>query len=94
MPPRKDIEKEIAKINKEIDQIKWQLKNEVLTPRQRDSKLEKLRCFEDNKKGPYKTGGRVEGATCELTEAIGRYGVQVTPTAPGGNMGKRFQRTA
>ena len=50
-------------------------------------KTGKVVTFEDNKKGPYKTGGRVEGAMCELTEAIGRYGVQVTPTAPGGNMG-------
>ena len=57
-------------------------------------KTGKVATFEDNKKGPYETGGRVEGATCELTEAIGRYGVQVTPTAPGGNMGKHLQRTA
>ena len=58
MPPRKDIEKEIAKINKEIDQIKWQLKNEVLTPRQRDSKLEKLQRLKTTRKDLTK---QVEG---------------------------------
>ena len=58
MPPCKDIEKEIVTINKEIDHIKWQLKNEVLTPRQRDSKLEKLRRLKATRKDLTK---QVEG---------------------------------
>ena len=58
MPPHKDIEKEIAKINKEINKIKWQLKNEVLTRRQRDSKLEKLRHLKTTRKDLTK---QVEG---------------------------------
>ena len=58
MPPCKDIEKEIVKINKEIDQIKWQLKNEVLTLGQSDSKLEKLRRLKTTRKDLTK---QVEG---------------------------------
>ena len=67
MPPRKEIEKEIAKINKEIDHIKWQLKNEVLTARQRDSKLEKLRRLKATRKDLTKQveGWRVKRVTSQ-----------------------------
>ena len=67
MPPHKDIEKEIVKINKEIDHIKWQLKNKVLTPRQRDSKLEKLRRLKATQKDLTKQveGWRVKRVTSQ-----------------------------
>ena len=38
MPSRKEVECEILKINKEIEKLKWQIKNEVLTDRQREVK--------------------------------------------------------
>ena len=43
MPPkRKDVEKEIAKINKEISDLKWSLKNDVLSAKKRQDKKEKI----------------------------------------------------
>ena len=38
MPSRKEVEREILKINKEILNLKWQIKNEDLTDRQREVK--------------------------------------------------------
>ena len=43
MPSRKEVEREILKINKEISNLKWQIKNEVLTDRQREVKRNKIR---------------------------------------------------
>ena len=41
MPSRR--EREILKINKEIADIKWSIKNEVLTDRQKEVKRNKIR---------------------------------------------------
>ena len=43
MPSQKEVECEILKINKQISEIKWQIKNEVLTDRQREVKRNKIR---------------------------------------------------
>ena len=43
MPSCKEVECEILKINKEISNLKWQIKNEVLTDRQREVKRNKIR---------------------------------------------------
>ena len=42
MPSRKEIEREILKINKEISDLKWQIKNEVLSERQKQVKRNKI----------------------------------------------------
>ena len=44
------MEKEIAKINKEIAALKWALKNEVLTPRQRQVKINKIQALKQTRK--------------------------------------------
>ena len=43
MPSRKEIEKEIQKINKEIAKLQWDIKNEVLTPHQKAVKNNKIK---------------------------------------------------
>ena len=43
MPSRREVEREILKINKEIADIKWSIKNEVLTDRQKKVKRNKIR---------------------------------------------------
>ena len=43
MPSRKEVEREILKINKEIGEIKWQIKNKVLMDRQKEVKRNKIR---------------------------------------------------
>ena len=43
MPSRREVEREILKINKEIEDLKWQIKNEVLTQRQKQVKRNKIR---------------------------------------------------
>ena len=43
MPSRWEVEREILKINKEIADIKWSIKNEVLTDRQKEVKRNKIR---------------------------------------------------
>ena len=43
MPSRKEVEKEISKINKEIANLKWSLKNEVLTQEKRAQKIQKIK---------------------------------------------------
>ena len=43
MPLRKEVEKEISKINKEIANLKWSLKNEVLTQEKRAQKIQKIK---------------------------------------------------
>ena len=43
MPSQREVEREILKINKEIAEIKWQIKNEVLTDRQKEVKRNKIR---------------------------------------------------
>ena len=42
MPSRKEVEREILKINKEISDLKWQIKNEVLSDRQKQVKRNKI----------------------------------------------------
>ena len=39
----KEVEKEISKINKEIANLKWSLKNEVLTQEKRAQKIQKIK---------------------------------------------------
>ena len=58
MPSRKEIEREILKINKEIADLKWPIKNEVLTDRQREVKRNKIREFKATRKDLTK---QVEG---------------------------------
>ena len=41
MPSRREVEREILKINKEIADIKWSIKNNVLTDRQKEVKRNK-----------------------------------------------------
>ena len=62
MPSRKEFEKEISKINKEIANLKWSLKNEVLTQVKRDEKIQKIK---DLKK-----------TRMELTQQIGGWRVK------------------
>ena len=42
MPSCKEVEREILKINKEISDLKWQIKNEVLSDRQKQVKRNKI----------------------------------------------------
>ena len=68
MPPScKDVEKEIAKINKEIAALKWSLKNDVLTPRQRDVKSNKIKALKATRKELTKQveGWRVKRVTSQ-----------------------------
>ena len=58
MPSRKEVEHEILKINKEISNLKWQIKNEVLTDRQREVKRNKIRELKATQKDLMK---QVEG---------------------------------
>ena len=58
MPSRKEVEREILKINKEISNLKWQIKNEVLTDRQREVKRNKIRELKATRKDLTK---QVEG---------------------------------
>ena len=58
MPSRREVEHEILKINKEIAEIKWQIKNEVLTVRQREVKRNKIWELEATRKDLTK---QVEG---------------------------------
>ena len=50
MPSHKGVEREILKINKEIEKLKWQIKNEVLTDRQREVKRNKIRQLKATRK--------------------------------------------
>ena len=43
MPLREEVEKEISKINKEIANLKWSLKNEVLTQVKWAEKIQKIK---------------------------------------------------
>ena len=58
MPSRKEVEHEILKINKEMANLKWQIKNEVLTGRQREVKRNKFRELKATRKDLTK---QVEG---------------------------------
>ena len=42
MPSQREVEHEILKINKEIAEIKWQIKNDILTDRQKEVKRNKI----------------------------------------------------
>ena len=58
MPSHKEVECEILKINKKISILKWQIKNEVLTDRQREVKRNKIRELKATRKDLTK---QVEG---------------------------------
>ena len=58
MPLRKEAEKEISKINKEIANLKWSLKNEVLTQVKRAVKIQKIK---DLKKTRTELTQQIEG---------------------------------
>ena len=58
MPLRKEVEKEISKINKEIANLKWSLKNEVLTQEKRAQKIQKIK---DLKKTCMELTQQIEG---------------------------------
>ena len=58
MPSCKVVEREILKINKEIAELKWQIKNEVLTDRQKEVKRNKIRELKATRKDLTK---QVEG---------------------------------
>ena len=58
MPLRKEVEKEISKINKEIANLKWSLKNEVLTQVKRAEKIQKIK---DLKKTRTELTQQIEG---------------------------------
>ena len=73
MPSHKEVECEILKINKEISNLKWQIKNEVLTDRKREVKRNKIR-VKSHSKRPNEASRRVEGLVSLLPETIGnRY---------------------
>ena len=58
MPLRKEVEKEISKINKEIANLKWSLKNEVLTQEKQAEKIQKIK---DLKKTRTELTQQIEG---------------------------------
>ena len=58
MPSQKEVEWEILKINKEISELKWQIKNEVLTDRQKEVKRNKIQELKATRKDLTK---QVEG---------------------------------
>ena len=58
IPSRKEVEKEISKINKEIANLKWSLKNEVLTQVKRAEKIQKIK---DLKKTCMELTQQIEG---------------------------------
>ena len=58
MPSRKEIEKEISKINKEIANLKWSLKNKVLTQVKWAEKIQKIK---DLKKTRMELTQQIEG---------------------------------
>ena len=70
MPSRKEVEREILKINKEISDNKWQIKNEVLSDRQKQVKRNKITQLKATRKDLTK---QVEGF---LPETVRTYGVQ------------------
>ena len=72
MLSRKEVEKEIQKINKEIAKLQWDLKNEVLTPRQKVVKQNKIKQLKKTRKGADTTGRRLESPEGLFTEAV-RY---------------------
>ena len=59
---RKEVENEIAKINKEIGALKWALKNDVLTAKKRQDKIDKIKELKKTRKDLTKTidGWRVK----------------------------------
>ena len=64
---RKDVEREISKINKEISDLKWALKNEVLTAKKRQEKKDKISELKKVRKELTKTidGWRVKRVTSQ-----------------------------
>ena len=58
MPSRKEVEKEISKINKEIGNLKWSLKNKVLAQAKRAEKIQKIK---DLKKTCTELTQQIEG---------------------------------
>ena len=72
MLSRKEVKKEIQKINKEIAKLQWDLKNEVLTPRQKVVKQNNIKQLKKTRKGADTTGRRLESLEGLFTEAV-RY---------------------
>ena len=58
MPLRKEVEKEISKINKEIANLKWSRENKVLTQVKRAEKIQKIK---DLKKTRTELTQQIEG---------------------------------
>ena len=58
MPSRKEVEKEISKTNKEIANLKWFLKNEILTQEKQAEKIQKIK---DLKKTCTELTQQIEG---------------------------------
>ena len=73
MPSQREVEREILKINKEIEDIKWSIKNEVLTDRQKEVKRNKIRELKAIRKKLDKASGGLESSTCLLPKTIGTY---------------------
>ena len=76
MPSRREVEREILKINKEIADIKWSIKNDILTDRQKEVKRNKIRELKAVRKKLNKASGGLESSTCLLPKTIGMYGIQ------------------
>ena len=76
MPSRKEVEKEISKINKEIAHLKWSLKNEVLTQVKLAEKIQKIK---DLKKTCTELTQQIEGWRVKRVlsqKQEGMYGIQ------------------
>ena len=58
MSSRKEVDKEISKINKKIANLKWSLKNEVLTQAKQAQKIQKIK---DLKKTHTELTQQIEG---------------------------------
>ena len=52
---RKEVESEIAKINKEIENLKWAIKNHVLTAKKRQEKIDRIKELKKIRKDLMKT---------------------------------------
>ena len=76
MPSRREVEREILKINKEIADIKWAIKNDVLTERQKEVKRNKIRELKAVRKNLTKQVEGLESSTCLLPKTIGMYRIQ------------------
>ena len=76
MPLRKEVEKEISKINKEIANLKWSLKNEVLTQEKRAQKIQKIKDLKKTCMELTQADRGLEGEEGFISKAVGMYGIQ------------------